>query len=100
MEYIKRRLNIDLNYEIHYWRTKTGMEVDFVLGKGEVAVEVKGTSRVDRSDLVGLNSFVDSYSPRMAICVWNEKEPRLHGRIKIMPWRHFLGALWEGKVIG
>jgi len=30
----------------------------------------------------------------------NEKEPRVQGRITIMPWRHFLSALWEGKVIG
>lgn len=100
MEMSAHASHSELNYEIHYWRTKTGLEVDFVLGKGEVAVEVKGTSRVDRSDLVGLNSFVDSYSPRIAICVCNEKEPRLHGRIRIMPWRHFLGTLWEGKVIG
>ncbi|RJR17457.1 MAG: ATP-binding protein [Desulfobacteraceae bacterium] len=89
----------ELNYEIHYWRTKSGLEVDFVLRKGEVAVEVKGTGRVDRSELAGLNAFVDAYSPKNAICVCNEKEPRIHGRITIMPWRQFLSALWEGKVI-
>ncbi len=37
----------ELNYTIHFWRTKSGMEVDFVLGAGEIAVEVKGSSRVD-----------------------------------------------------
>jgi predicted AAA+ superfamily ATPase len=37
--------------EWFHWRTKSGLEVDFVLGEGEVALEVKGTSRVDPSDL-------------------------------------------------
>ena len=34
----------ELNYPIRFWRTKSGLEVDFVLGDGdgEVAVAVKG----------------------------------------------------------
>ncbi len=31
-----------------FWRTKSGMEINFVLGSGEVAVEVKGSTQVDR----------------------------------------------------
>jgi len=42
------------DFPIHFWRTKSGLEVDFVLGDGETAVEVKGTSRVDGADLKGL----------------------------------------------
>jgi predicted AAA+ superfamily ATPase len=29
----------EINYEINFWRTKSGQEVDFVLGRGEVAVD-------------------------------------------------------------
>ena len=29
-----------INFPVHYWRTKSGLEVDFILGNGEVAVEV------------------------------------------------------------
>ena len=90
----------DLHYEIHYWRTKTGLEVDFILGNGEVAVEVKGTNRVDQSDLRALKVFVETYSPGKAILVCNEKEPRVHGAIRIMPWQAFLSALWKGEIIG
>ena len=32
-----------LDYSINYWGTKSGLEIDFVLGYGEVAVEAKGT---------------------------------------------------------
>ena len=30
----------ELGYSINLWRTKTGLEVDFIIGSGDVAVEV------------------------------------------------------------
>ncbi len=89
----------DLNYDINFWRTKSGQEVDFVLGNGEVAIEVKGSSRVDNRELRSLNVFVEKYSPRKALVVCNEREERLHGRIRIMPWKNFLRDLWKGEII-
>ncbi len=73
--------------------------VDTLLGGGEVAIEVKGTSRVDNADLRSLNAFVDEYAPRLAIAVCNAKAERSYEKIKIMPWRTFLRGLWEGKII-
>jgi len=89
----------DLHYDINFWRTKSGLEVDFILGNGEVAIEVKGSSRVDNRELRSLNTFIDTYSPRHALVVCNEREERLHNGIRIIPWRRFLGDLWEGKII-
>lgn len=88
-----------LEYEINFWRTKSGMEVDFILGKGEIAIEVKGSSRVDNRDLKSLSAFIEEYSPRKAFVVCNEKAKRVHGQITVIPWRMFLDDLWEGKVI-
>jgi len=89
----------EIDYEINFWRTKSGLEVDFVLGRGEVAIEVKGGSRIGKRDLQPLNAFIDEYSPRSALVVCNEREERVHGRIRIMPYRNFLRDLWEGKII-
>jgi predicted AAA+ superfamily ATPase len=89
-----------LHYDIRYWRTKTGYEVDFVLAQGTVAVEVKGSSQVDGRELRPLAAFAEDYRPREAILVCNEREERLSGRIRIMPWRSFLEALWAGKIVG
>ncbi len=89
----------DLDYDINFWRTKSGLEVDFVLGNGDVAIEVKGSSRVDNRDLRPLNTFIEKYSPRRALVVCNERVERLYGQIRIMPWRSFLFDLWEGKII-
>ncbi|MCU0275693.1 MAG: ATP-binding protein [Acidobacteria bacterium] len=88
-----------LNYPIRFWRTKSGQEVDFVLGDGEVAVEVKGAGSVDTSLLRGLKAFAEEFNPRLSILVGNERHERLVGSIRIMPWRCFLEELWAGKIV-
>ncbi|MBI5528711.1 MAG: ATP-binding protein [Deltaproteobacteria bacterium] len=61
--------SIPSSWTVHYWRSKGGAEVDFVLvsGSGIVAVEVKtGPVRgIPRS----LRSFIDAYSPHTALLV-------------------------------
>ena len=89
----------EIDYEINFWRTKSGLEVDFILGGGETAVEVKGASSINNRDLRPLNGFIETYAPRRAIVVCNEKEERIVGKIRIMPWRNFLRDLWNGKII-
>lgn len=89
----------ELDYEINFWRTKTGLEVDFILGGGEVAIEVKGSGRVDNTDLRAVNAFQDECRPRRVIVVCNEQKPRKAGTVDIMPWRRFLADLWDGKII-
>ena len=88
-----------LGYGIDFWRTKSGLEVDFVLGGGEVAVEVKGLSRVDDRDLRGLRAFADEHHPRDAIVVCNERVPRTVSGLRFLPWRAFLLELWAGSVM-
>ncbi len=89
----------ELDYRIGFWRTKSGHEVDFVLGDGEVAIEVKGTSRVDLRDLASIRSFAEDYKPKKSLVVCNEKEERVVGPLRLMPWRKFLEDLWSGRII-
>jgi predicted AAA+ superfamily ATPase len=99
MEMQAHRSYRDLGYGIHFWRTKSGMEVDFVLGDGEVAVEVKGTSRVDPSDFRSLRAFAEDNRPRRTILVCNERAPRLSEGVEVLPWREFLARLWSGQIL-
>jgi len=99
MEILAHRSYRNLHYDVHFWRTKTGLEVDFVLGKGEVAVEVKGSSRVDASAFRSLRAFVGEHRPRRALLVCNERSARVHEGIEVLPWRTFLGSLWSGDFI-
>jgi predicted AAA+ superfamily ATPase len=87
------------DFNINFWRTKTGLEVDFVLGQGEVAIEVKGAGHVDNRDLTGLEAFIGACVPKKSIVVCNEKERRVRGKITISPWEVFLRDLWDGKIL-
>lgn len=89
----------ELDYKISYWRTKTGLEVDYILNHGEIAIEVKGTSRVDSKLFRPMKAFMDEYSPAKALIVANEKEERVVDGIHVIPWRTFLEMLWAGEII-
>ena len=54
---------------------------------------------VKKRDLRSLTAFCEEYSPREALVVCNEREERVHEKIRIMPWRKFLRNLWEGQII-
>ncbi len=89
-----------LEYGIHFWRTKSGLEVDFILGEGEVAIEVKGASRLDDRDLRPLLAFAEEHKPRASIIICNEMVERMVAGIRVLPWRTFLQELWGGIIIG
>lgn len=99
MELHAHRSYTELEYPLRFWRTKTGLEVDFVLGDGEVAVEVKGAGQVANRDLNALAAFRDEYRPKHAILVCNEKEERAAGKLRVVPWRIFLKKLWAGEYL-
>lgn len=89
----------ELNYDINFWRTKTGLEVDFVLAGGEIAIEVKGARRVDKTDLKALREFEKEYKPRQSILVTNETSERRIGEIRLLPYAQFLEQLWAGEIV-
>ncbi|OGW36879.1 MAG: hypothetical protein A2Y97_06440 [Nitrospirae bacterium RBG_13_39_12] len=99
MEIVAYRSYKGYDFRINFWRTKSGLEVDYVTRDGETAIEVKGTNHVDVRDLRGLFAFMDTYSPKRSIVVCNEKERRIHGKIEIIPWREFLHELWNDKIL-
>ncbi len=99
MEINAHRAYQDLHYEINFWRTKTGLEVDFILANGEVAVEVKGSNRIDNHDLKSIRAFQNEHKAKFAIVVANEKQERKVGDITILPWQVFLDRLWSGKIL-
>jgi predicted AAA+ superfamily ATPase len=89
-----------LEYPISYWRTASQIEVDFILGDNEVAVEVKSTTNVSSRHLSGLKSFAEEYKTKQLILVCNESMPRLVDGILVLPWNVFLQKLWGGGVMG
>jgi predicted AAA+ superfamily ATPase len=99
MELLAYRSYSEKDFPIQYWRTKHGVEVDFILGGGAVAVEVKGGRAIDRNALKPLRIFSAECGPVRAVVVNNESEPRRADGIDLLPWRHFLDQLWSGKIL-
>ncbi len=87
------------NFPVCFWRTASQLEVDFILGDHEVAVEVKSTSLVNQRHLKGLKSFAEEYKVKKLIVVSTDPLPRKMGIITVLPWKNFLEQLWAGQVI-
>ena len=100
MEILAWRSYREKDVSLRYWRTKSGLEVDFVLGRdADVGIEVKSTRRVRPADLRGLRAFCEEHRPRGAIVVSNDPAPRRAGDIDVLPWRVFLDRLWGNDLI-
>ncbi len=93
---------MDCDWNIQYWRTHEGHEVDFILGDAKIAIEVKLGEQIDRRDLKGLNAFREEHPNTKAYVICQAPRPRLitlenHGithDIEILPYREFLTLLW------
>ena len=100
MEILAWRSYREKDVSLGYWRTKSGLEVDFVLGRdADVGIEVKSTRRVRPADLRGLRAFCEEHRPRGAIVVSNDPAPRRAGDIDVLPWKVFLDRLWGNDLI-
>lgn len=104
MELWAYRAYNEKQFDIHFWRTSSGLEVDFVLGDAEVAIEVKISSTIASSDIHGLITFQKEYKPKATFVVCTAARMRKltlpDGQtIDIMPWQSFLELLWKGKII-
>jgi hypothetical protein len=77
--------------EVLYWRTATGIEVDFVIETPErlLPIEVKATSRVTKEDSQGLEAFLGEY-PELSdggLLLYDGKETfPLTRQVLAVPW--------------
>lgn len=82
-------------HKLYYWRTRSGIEVDFVVygSAGLWAVEVKNTTRVHPADLKPLRSFLDDYPAAKAVLLYRGTETLSQDNVLIMPCETFLKKL-------
>lgn len=80
---------------IHYWRTRTGAEVDFVVehGRSLLPIEVKSTTSPGYGDVTRLKEFLRTYEDaRAGVLVHAGGEVvRLGERIVAVPWTMLAG---------
>jgi uncharacterized protein len=80
---------------VHYWRSKSGYEVDFILGE-RVAIEVKARSTFKKSDIKGLKALREEGLLAQYVLVNCEETASVVDGIQILPWQEFLDRLWHG----
>jgi predicted AAA+ superfamily ATPase len=89
-----------LYFPLSYWRTASQIEVDFLLGNAEVALEIKSTNNTNSHHLKGLRSFKEEHPNARAILVSHDPNPRTtDDGLEILPWEIFLNKLWSGEII-
>jgi len=100
--YIFHELRTFLDYgqggDLCYWRSTSGHEVDFILNDS-AAIEIKAKSNVANHDLKGLRALREETALKRYMVVSLEDTPRTVDGIEIVPWRLFLGMLWDGTLI-
>lgn len=81
---------------LSYWRTTSGFEVDFIIGD-QTAVEVKAKENISAQDIKSLKALTEERRLKRYLCVCLEPRMRKLDNIIILPYTHFLEALWSGE---
>ncbi len=95
--------SLHLEYEIYFWRTANGLEVDFILygPNGLHAIEIKRSRSLSRKDLNGLRAFKEEYPEASCWIVYGGEEKQYLDAITAIPFVEFLSSLplWIGSPI-
>lgn len=85
----------NLGYKFHYWRTKKGLEVDFVLygERGLMAIEIKRTHNLRGEDFKGLKAFMNIYPETRSFILYGGSETKEVEGVKCIPLEIFIRDL-------
>jgi len=74
-------------YNLYYWRTSNGVEVDFILygPKGLLAFEIKRSSRISKKNLNGLRLFANDYPEAKLYMLYGGSRQEYVNNISILP---------------
>lgn len=82
--------------ELTHWRLASGVEVDFVIGDVEAAVEVKASGKIAGRQLSGLRALRDDHprAKRLFLACLEPKRRVTADGIEIVPVEEFCERLW------
>ncbi len=86
---------LNFNYQIYYWRTVQGAEVDIVLygEKGLIGIEVKRSSLINEKDLHNLEKFKNDYPQAKCYLIYTGRQYIFWKNIHIISIADFLHIL-------
>ena len=85
------------DYPLSFWQLTTGVEVDFILGDMQIAIEAKSTEKVNDGHLKNLREIKKDYpSIKERIVVSLDRSTRrTEDGILILPYKEFIKRLWQ-----
>ena len=88
-------------HSLHLWRTRSGLEVDFIVygPLSFVAIEVKRGATISPSDLKALKAFHEDYPEASLICLYGGKERLQYGPITCLPVSEYLPGIIPGQAL-
>jgi len=88
-----------LDHPLTYWRSRSKLEVDFVVGDS-IGIEVKAKPRVSQRDYRGMLALSEEVPVRkIVVCLEKRRRRDDHG-VELVPVVDFLKDLWTGQIIG
>ena len=85
--------------DLYYWRTRAGVEVDFVVygTEGLWAIEVKSSSKIHSGDLRGLRAFRDEYPNSKTLLIYRGQDRLVKSGVLCVPCSDFLMGLYPDR---
>ena len=79
---------LNLGYKLYYYRTATGIEVDFVAygSRGLKAFEIKSKKTISQNDLIGLTTFLVDYPMTKCYMIYGGSQRMYFGNIEVIPF--------------
>jgi uncharacterized protein len=92
---------LNLGGEISYWRTPAGVEVDFIWGRGDIAVgiEVKASTQWRREYSSALLDTLEQKVITSGYGVYLGRNAMNFRQLQVLPLQDFLKRLWAGEVL-
>jgi predicted AAA+ superfamily ATPase len=84
--------------KLSFWRTKEGIEVDFILGD-KIAIEVKSSQKIQEGYLNGLKKLQEEMIIKDFYLISQDSISQNIKGIHCLPWDQFLIKLWNDEII-
>jgi uncharacterized protein len=85
--------------KLTYWRTRTGYEVDFLVGTS-AAIEVKASEKITDKHLKGIRALAEEdIIEKNYVVSFDEVERLTDDGITILHWKTFLFRLWADELL-
>ena len=85
----------DYGYQLFFWRTRSSLEVDFVLygPRGLLAIEIKRSTQIQPKDTRALREFKKDYPPAKCFVFYGGPSPVYMDDVTVLPVEHALRNL-------